>query len=124
MAELSFTCCPSITAPPGGPATGVNVLRRFLCRTGGQGPMNTAIDINTPGPGWLVIGDEVTFSGASDFVDFTQVYRGGQLLAAAETASADLDVYFVATSGTIAFEDILHKNDVIQIWRFDPTFSG
>ena len=70
------------------------------------------------------IGDEVTFSGASDFVELTQVYRGGQLLAAAETASDNLDVYFVATSGTIAFEDILHRNDVIQVWRFDPTVSG
>jgi len=123
MAELSLTCPKSTTASAGA-ATGVDVLRRFLCRTGGQVPANTAIDINDPGVDWITIGDEVTFSGASDFVDLTQVYRGGQLLAAAQTASANLDVYFVAASGTIAFEDILHRNDVIQVWRFNPTASG
>lgn len=123
MAELSLTCPKSTTATSAA-ATGVNVARKFLCRTGGQVPSNTAIDINDPGSGWITIGDEVTFSGASDFVELTQVYRGGQLLAAAETASDNLDVYFVATSGTIAFEDILHRNDVIQVWRFDPTTSG
>ena len=122
MAELSLTCPTTATSTAGGGA--VDVDRRILVRTGGNFSANTPLDITSPGTGWLAFGDDVTFSGASDFVDQTQIYRGGQLLLAAESASDDYDVYFVAVSGTLAFESNVRRHDVIQVWRFNATASG
>ena len=122
MAELSLTCPTTTTSTASSGA--VDTDRKVLVRTGGNFPANTPLDITSPGAGWLTFGDAVTFSGASDFVDQTQIYRGGQLLLAAESATDDYDVYFIAVSGTLAFESNIRRHDVIQVWRFNTTASG
>ena len=116
MAELSITC-PVTTAvvETGGFA---EVRRRVLVRTGGNFGANTTLDIGSPGAGWVAFGDAVTFSGATDFVENTQVFRNGVIQLTGENASSDNDLYFVAPSGSIAFEYHLVENDIIQIWKF------
>ncbi len=79
------------------------------------------VDILNPGIGWAVFGEEITFLEASEFTELTQVYRNGIHQLTGESASADNDVYFVAPSGNIAFEHGLVHNDVVQIWKFNPT---
>jgi hypothetical protein len=116
MAELSITC-PVTTAITEGGAS-VDVRRRVLIRTSGNFAANTAVDVNSPGTGWVAFGDTVTFSGATDFVENTQIFRGGKIQLTGENASSDNDVYFVAPSGSIAFEYHLVENDLIQIWQF------
>jgi len=118
MAELSLTC-PTTTAVAGGGA--INVQRRILVRTGGPFGADTILDIITPGPGWDVSGDDVTFSGAVDFQEQTQVFRNGDLQLTGKSASDDNDVYFVAVSGSIAFETNIITNDVLQFWKFVAT---
>ncbi len=92
-------------------------------RTGGCFEANTSVDINSPGPGWALLGVPVTFSGASEFTDETQVYRNGQLQLTAASASDDNDVYFVSTD-TIAFEMNVQTNDVVQVWKFTQTTTS
>ena len=122
MAELNITCCPvSSTATD---TTGVDIQRRILIRTGGRIAQDTPIDILNPGPGWVVYGDETTFSGGSEFTELTQVYRNGVIQLTGESASDDNDVYFVAPSGSIAFEHHLVHNDVVQVWKFNPTTTS
>ena len=123
MASLSLTCRQAVsTATTGG---SVEVDRRVLVRTGGQLTANTIIDINNPGPGWALLGVPVTFSGSTEFTETTQVYRNGEMQLTGPSAGADNDVYFVAVSGSIAFEMKLHTNDVVQVWKFtQATTSG
>ena len=116
MAELSITC-PVTTAVVQGEAI-ADIRRRVLVRTGGNFGADTTLDIGAPGAGWAVFGDAVTFSGATDFVENTQVFRNGQIQLTGENASSNNDVYFVAPSGSIAFEYHLVENDIIQIWKF------
>lgn len=122
MAELSLSC--PRTASSTAAATGVDVQRQILIRTGGCFEQNTVLDITTPGDGWANFGDSVTFSGATDFTELTQVYRNGVIQLTAESATDNNDVYFVATSGSIAFEYNIQTNDVVQVWKFNPTTSG
>ena len=122
MARLSLTCRQAVsTATTGG---SVEVDRRVLVRTGGQIPANAIIDINNPGPGWALLGVPVTFSGSTEFTESTQVYRNGEIQLTGASASNDNDVYFVAVSGSIAFEMNLHKNDVVQVWKFTQTTAS
>jgi len=120
MAELNFTAIPKkavAAAPSAGGA--VNVQRRVLIRTASSFEANTTLDIIAPGPGWIVFGDDVTFSGASEFTEQTQVFRNGVIQLTALSASDDNDVYFVSASGSIAFEFPIITNDVIQLWKFE-----
>jgi hypothetical protein len=122
MAQLSLICRQAAsTATTGG---AVEVDRRVLVRTGGQLFANTVIDINAPGPGWALLGVPVTFSGAAEFTDTTQVYRNGEIQLTGASASTDNDVYFVAASGSIAFEMKIHTNDVVQVWKFTQTTAS
>jgi hypothetical protein len=122
MAQLSLTCRQAAsTATTGG---SVEVDRRVLIRTGGHLPANTVIDINNPGPGWSLLGVPVTFSGADEFTESTQVYRNGEIQLTGESAGDDNDVYFVAVSGSLAFEMKLHTNDVVQVWNFTQTTTS
>ncbi len=120
MAELGFSC-PSTTST--GAAAGVEVGKVSLVRTGGTFAANTPLDINDPGSGWTATGNSVFFS-ASEFVEVTQVYRNGILQLPGLDSSADNDVYFVAASGTMAFEYDVTPFDVLQIWNFTATVSG
>ncbi len=122
MAELSLSCPRAASSTAG--ATGVDVQRQILIRTGGCFEQNTVLDITSPGVGWANFGDSVTFSGATDFVELTQVFRNGVIQLTAESATDNNDVYFVATSGSIAFEYNIQTNDVVQVWKFNPTTSG
>jgi hypothetical protein len=124
MAELTITCPAAASSATGAAATGVDVQRRILIRTGSQLPQNTVIDVLDPGDGWVVFGDETTFSGATDFTELTQVYRNGIIQLTGESASDDNDVYFVSASGSIAFEYNLVHNDVVQVWKFNPTTTS
>ncbi len=123
MAELSLSC-PRSASSTAAAATGVDVQRQILIRTGGCFEQNTVLDITAPGVGWANFGDSVTFSGATDFVELTQVFRNGVIQLTAESATDNNDVYFVATSGSIAFEYNVQTNDVVQVWKFNPTTSG
>ena len=105
-------------------STGVDVQRRTLIRTGGNISQNVAVDILNPGAGWVVLGDELTFFKASEFTELTQVYRNGIHQLAGESTSDGNDVYFVAPSGSIAFKHNLVHNDVVQIWKFNPTTTS
>lgn len=122
MAQLSISC-PRSTATST-PATGVDVQRLVLIRTGGCFEANTTLDVTNPGPGWASFGDPVTFSGADEFTELTQVYRNGVIQLTAGSASDDNDVYFVAASGSIAFEMNVQTNDVVQVWKFNPTTTS
>jgi hypothetical protein len=82
------------------------------------------IDITNPGSGWVTFGDSITLSGSAELTELTQVYRNGVIQLTAASASDNNDVYFVAASGSIAFEYKLHTNDVVQVWKFNPTASG
>ncbi|KKM70062.1 hypothetical protein LCGC14_1444490 [marine sediment metagenome] len=122
MARLSLTCRQAVsTATTGG---SVEVDRRVLVRTGGQIPANAIIDINNPGPGWALLGVPVTFSGSTEFTESTQVYRNGEIQLTGASASDDNDVYFVAASGSIAFEYNIQTNDVVQVWKFTQTTAS
>jgi len=123
MAQLSLTCRQAASTATGGGGS-VDVDRRVLVRTGGHIAANTPIDINDPGPGWALLGDSVTFSGSAEFTDTTQVYRNGVIQLTGVSASDDHDVYFVAVSGSIAFEMKLHTNDVVQVWKFTQTTTS
>jgi hypothetical protein len=116
--------CPAPTVAGGGAGGPVAVDRQVLIRTGGVFEANTPLNTLAPGAGWQTFGDIVTFSDATNFIEQTQLYRNGQLLLTATSSTADNDVYFVAASGTIAFESNLHANDVIQVWKFEATASG
>ena len=122
MAELTWSA-PS-TASSTAAATGVDVQKRVLIRTGGPFAQNTVLDTLDPGAGWLVSGDAVTFSGSSEFTELTQVYLNGIQQLTGSSASDDNDTYFVAASGSIAFEMDLQPNDILQFWKFNPTTSG
>lgn len=121
MADLGFTCRAAIVAGGGGGS--VDVGKISLVRTGATFSANTALDINNPGGGWLSTGGPVFFS-STEFMDVTQVYRNGVLQLPGVNSTADNDVYFVAASGTLAFEYDIRNLDVIQIWNFTATSSG
>lgn len=122
MAELNLTGGGPEAAAGGSGAGGpVNVQRRVLIRTAGHFDADTTLDILAPGPGWIVYGDVVTFSGATDFTEQTQVFRNGEMQLTGLSASDDNDVYFVSASGSIAFEYPIVTNDTLQIWKFVAT---
>jgi hypothetical protein len=108
---LVETVDPSTVAGGGG-----QPLRRVLVRTGGQVSKNTTIDINAPGPGWTTAGVDVFWADGTEFVEKIQVFHNGVLELSGEDAVSDNDVYFVASSGSLAFEHRIKKNDVVQVW--------
>ncbi len=123
MAELSLFC-PRSVSTTGAVVTGVDIQRRVLIRTGGCFEQNTVLDITDPGAGWVVLGDSVTFSGSEEFTELTQVFRNGVIQLTAESATDNNDVYFVAVSGSIGFEYNIQTNDVVQVWKFNPTTTS
>jgi len=124
MAELTITCPSSSANGSGGAAAGIDIQKQVLVRTGGHFEKNTVLDITSPGAGWASLGDVVTFSGSDEFTDLTQVYLNGIQQLTAASASDNNDVYFVSTSGNIAFEMHLQGSDILQFWKFNSTTSG
>jgi len=100
---------------------GQEVQRRVLIRTGSQVPENTTIDINAPGAGWTVTGDDIQLTSSGVFIESARVFTNGILQLLGPDDEANNDVYFVAANYDIAFEYKLKTNDVIQIYKFPPT---
>jgi len=123
MAELTLSC-PRAVSSTASSVTGVDIQKRVLVRTGGCFEQNTVLDITNPGDGWVVFGDPITFSGSSEFTELTQVFRNGIHQLTAGSASDNNDVYFVSASGSIAFEMNVQTNDVVQVWKFNPTTTS
>jgi len=94
------------------------VQKRVLIRTGGQVAENTTVNINAPGAGWTVGGDDIQLTSSGTFVEATKVYTNGVLQLLGPDDAANNDVYFVASNYDIAFEYKLKQNDVIQIYKF------
>jgi len=124
MARLSLTCRQASTTAAGTGGGAIGIDRRVLIRTGGLFAANTAFDINNHGAGWSLLGVPVTFSGSDDFTNTSQVFRNGQMQLTAEAAIDNNDVYFVAVSGSIAFEMGVQTNDVVQVWKFTETTAS
>jgi hypothetical protein len=99
---------------------GQEVQKRVLIRTGGAVLENTTIDIDSPGAGWTVGGDDIQLTTSGIFVEASKVYTNGVLQLLGPDDAADNDVYWVAANYDIAFEYKIKKNDVIQIYKF-PT---
>ena len=97
------------------------VQKRVLIRTGGQVPENTTIDINAPGAGWTVGGDDIQLTSSGVFVEASKLYTNGVLQLLGPDDAANNDVYWVAANYDIAFEYKIRKNDVIQIYKFPGT---
>ena len=121
MAELGFIINRQSTGGGGGSST-ANAAYRSLYRTAGNLAADTPISFNTPGAGWVSAGQTITFSGASNFTQTTQIFRNGQLQLLGENDSADNDIYYVSDS-SFACEFPVNHNDVFQIWQF-TTASG
>lgn len=123
MAELGITC-PAPTTSAGTGAIAVD--KRILVRTGGCFETDTPLSLESPGAGWAVSGDFITYSGGSEFTGTSQVFHNGDLLQTAAASGTGCDVYFVSASGsTIAFGFNIDENDIIQVWKFDAvTTSG
>lgn len=124
MAELGITCPPRATSGGGSGGGGTVAIDKLsLIRTGGCFASDLPLDINNPGAGWSSFGGPVLISGSQEFVEQIQTYRNGILQLPGESSSDDFDVYFVAPSGTIAFEGDIHTHDVVQVWHY-TTSSG
>jgi len=118
MSELSLTC-PRSTATGGSGAGSIDLDRRVIVRTGGCFEADTPLSIQNPGPGWAVSGNPITYSGASEFQQTTQIFVNGAIQQTALSAVSECDVYFVSTSGSqVAFDYNIDTNDVIQVWKF------
>ncbi|KKN19212.1 hypothetical protein LCGC14_0948080 [marine sediment metagenome] len=122
MAELGITCPPASSTATG--AGNLDLEKLSLIRTGGRFDKNTTLDINNPGAGWTSIGGPIVISGATAFVEQVQTFRNGLIQLPGENSSFDYDVYFIAASGSIAFESDLYEQDIIQVWNFNTTVSG
>lgn len=94
------------------------VQKRVLIRTGGSVTENTTIDIDSPGAGWTVFGDDILLTSSGVFVEAAKVYTNGILQLLGPDDAANNDVYWVAANYDIAFEYKIKKNDVIQIYKF------
>jgi hypothetical protein len=94
------------------------VQKRVLIRTGGSISANTTIDIDAPGAGWTVYGDDILLTSSGTFVEACKVYSNGILQLLGPDDAANNDVYWVAANYDIAFEYKITKNDVIQIYKF------
>lgn len=97
-----------------------SIAKAKLIRTGNQVAKDTTIDISAPGAGWTVLGDTIVWTDATDFVENVSVFHNGILQLPAASSVDDNDVYFVTTPDSLAFEFIIRKNDVIQVWKFPP----
>jgi len=97
------------------------VQRRVLIRTAGSIDENTTININTPGAGWDVSGDDIIFATSGTFIEAGRVFTNGILQLLGPDDDANNDVYFVAANYDIAFEYKIKTNDVIQIYKFPGT---
>jgi hypothetical protein len=117
MAELGITCPAPTSAGTGTGA--VELDQRSLRRTGGCFEADTPLSLESPGPGWVVTGDLITYSGAGEFTTSSQVFHNGDLLQTAASSGTGCDVYFVSASGsTIAFGFNIEENDIVQVWKF------
>ena len=102
-------------------AAGSEVQKRVLIRTGGNIVENTTVDINSPGAGWTVGGDDVQLTSSGVFIDAVKIYTNGVLQLLGPDDAANNDVYWVAANYDIAFEYRIKKNDVIQIYKAPTT---
>ena len=94
------------------------IQKRVLIRTGGALLENTTIDIDSPGAGWTVFGDDIQLTSSGTMLEATKWYTNGVLQLPGADASANNDVYFVASNYDVAYEYKIKKNDVIQIYKF------
>jgi hypothetical protein len=79
---------------------------------------NTTINLDSPGAGWTVYGDDITFTTSGTFVEAGRVFTNGILQLLGHEDAADNDVYWVAANYDVAFEYKLKTNDVIQVYKF------
>ena len=95
--------------------------RQVLLRTGGQVSANTILTLSDLDSGWTSTGDVVTWSSVDHFIDQTQFYFNGALQLTSSGASDDTDVYFIAAPDQFAFEFVIKKNDIVQVWTIGST---
>lgn len=121
MSELALV----VGTPPqqGQASQGIqDTQRKIVVRTNGKLPAGHPVNINSPGDGWTEQGGgDLSFTNTQEFLDYTQLYRNGQLLYAAETGSAEAADVYAEVSGAnvlISFDYNLSTNDVITIWKF------
>lgn len=120
MSELSLIVERPIT---GGSATAGldDAQRKILVRTGGQMPSNFPIDINSPGSGWVELGPDLSFADTQEFLDYTQVFRNGQLVYVLESGNLNNPDAYVSVAGSavvMVFPYTITTNEVITIWKF------
>lgn len=95
--------------------------RKILVRTGGVFGAGSFVEINSPGAGWAELGPDLSFLDTQDFIDYTQVYRNGQLLYVLETGNLTNPDAFVSVAGLsvlLSFPYPISTNEVITIWKF------
>ncbi|MBD3260972.1 MAG: hypothetical protein GF334_04720 [Candidatus Altiarchaeales archaeon] len=122
MSELSLVVPPQ--GGPGGPVDAVkDILRRVLVRLDGTVNPGTVIDINNPGPGWAVSGDEITFVDANEFQKRIVIYWNGNLTNLGLTGGSD-DLYPVIDSTSnskVILEFPLRKHEILQFMKHEKT---
>ena len=122
MSELGLFVGVVVQQGSGGVTAGIeDTQRKVMVRTGGQLPANFPVNINTPGDGWVAHGSALTFADTQEFLDYTQIYRNGQLLYIAAIGSSEVADAYVSVSGSsilISFGYGISTNDSITIWKF------
>ena len=110
-----------VTGVSGSLQSQIQKERQVLNRTGGQLAADTVITLSDLDSGWTSTGDVVAWSSVDHFIDQTQFYLNGALQVTSSGASDDTDVYFVATPDQFAFEFVIKKNDIVQVWTIGST---
>ena len=109
----------------GGSGSGITeAQKKILIRVGGQLTTASPIDINSPAGGWVEHGTDLTFADTQEFLDYTQVYRNGQLLYVAEYGGPETADVYVSVAGSLVqlYSDPgIVTNDVLVIWKFTKT---
>ena len=113
--ETAISALDAALATVSGNASG-GIAKRTLIRTGNQITADTTINLSAPGAGWNGYGDLITWMSGNDFVENVSVFYNGQLQLPASGAGDNNDVYQLG-SPSIAFEFVVRKNDIIQVWR-------
>lgn len=113
--ESAISALDAALATVSGNAAG-SLMKRVIIRTGNDISANQSVDTSNPGAGWSAYGDTISWSTANDFVENVSVFYNGQLQLVASGSADNNDVYQLG-SPTIAFEFLVRKNDVIQLWR-------
>ena len=122
MSEMGLFVGVVVQQVSSGAVAGIeDTQRKILVRIGGKLPANFPVSINTTGDGWIGHGSDLIFSDTQEFLDYTQVYRNGQLLYIAAVGSSEVADAYISVSGSsilISFGYSISTNDSITIWKF------